>query len=175
MTDIQTISIVLAGIGVFIAAVNSIISSRRAEKNDQQMLETRQAQLFMQIYNRWNTKAMAEQYGRIRYSYDINSYEDWAKLTGYETGKVTDFNVYSDVQSMANFFEGIGVLVQRGLINIELVEDLLANRVIWFWELWRPISETAQPIIGDTKMHDQLKYLYNLVKQRAQQTTAGNT
>ena len=139
MTELQSISVVIgiltACVSVVIGVINSIMSSRRAEKNDEQMLETRQAQLFMQIYNRWNTKAMAEQYGRVRYSYDINSYEDWAKLTGYDTGKVTDFNVYSDVQSMANFFEGIGVLVQRGLINIELVEDLLANRVIWFWEL----------------------------------------
>ncbi len=29
------------------------------------------------------------------------------------------------------FFEGIGVLVKKGLIDVELIEDLLANRIIW--------------------------------------------
>jgi hypothetical protein len=94
------------------------------------------------------------------------------KQTGYETGKVTNFNIYSDVQSMANFFEGIGVLVQRGLINPDLVEDLLADRVIWWWEFWRPISEAAQRVIGDTKIHDHTRYLYNLMKQRQHATVS---
>jgi hypothetical protein len=138
------------------------------------MLETRQAQLFMQIYNRWNTKATAAQYGRIRYSYDIKDYDDWLKQIGFETGKVTDFDLYSDLQSMSSFFEGI-VLVQRGLINIELVEDLLANRVIWWWELWRPISEGAQPVTRDMKMHDHTRFLYHEMKHRQRLTQRPQT
>jgi hypothetical protein len=43
--DVQTISIALAGVGIFIAAINSIISSRKA---DQQ----RQMELFTKIFNR---------------------------------------------------------------------------------------------------------------------------
>jgi uncharacterized membrane protein len=40
MTDVQTISIVVAAVGVFIAAINSIYSSRRAEEQRQDTLET---------------------------------------------------------------------------------------------------------------------------------------
>jgi hypothetical protein len=37
MVDLQTATVIIAGISVVIAAVNSIISSRRAEKNDEQL------------------------------------------------------------------------------------------------------------------------------------------
>jgi hypothetical protein len=56
LVDVQTISIVIADSGVFIAAVNQILSRRRADKTAQLQLETRQAQLFMQLYNRYSSR-----------------------------------------------------------------------------------------------------------------------
>jgi ABC-type spermidine/putrescine transport system permease subunit II len=51
MTELQSISVVIgiltACVSVVVGVINSILSSRRAEKNDQQILETRQAQLFI--------------------------------------------------------------------------------------------------------------------------------
>ncbi|MCW4040091.1 MAG: hypothetical protein NWE83_04975 [Candidatus Bathyarchaeota archaeon] len=47
--DVQTISITVAGIGIFIAAINSIISRRKADQQRQTEIETRQAELFMQL------------------------------------------------------------------------------------------------------------------------------
>jgi len=55
--DIQNVSIALAGIGIFIAAVNSIISSRKADQQRQTEIETRQAELFMHLYHRWSSPA----------------------------------------------------------------------------------------------------------------------
>jgi anti-sigma regulatory factor (Ser/Thr protein kinase) len=65
--DIQTISITLAGVGVFIAALNSIISSRHAHKQRQTEIETRQAELFSNIYNRWNSQDIQTAYGSMRH------------------------------------------------------------------------------------------------------------
>jgi heme/copper-type cytochrome/quinol oxidase subunit 1 len=41
--DIQTVSIALAGIGIFIAAINFIVTSRKADQQRQVEVETRQA------------------------------------------------------------------------------------------------------------------------------------
>jgi hypothetical protein len=46
--DVQTATVVVTGISIVIGVILSI-NSRKQE------LETRQAQLFMQIYNWWNT------------------------------------------------------------------------------------------------------------------------
>jgi hypothetical protein len=74
--DVQTATVLITGISVIIAAVNSIISSRRADvqraltlKTQQQALETRQAQLFMQVYNRWSSIEVTKGYGFLRYQY----------------------------------------------------------------------------------------------------------
>jgi hypothetical protein len=75
---------------------------------------------------------------------------------------------------MSEFFEGIGVLVKRQLIDIDIVEDLLANRIIWWWEKFRLVSQLAREFTGDSKLHDHTEYLYNMMKQR-QQVTAGST
>lgn len=178
MVDVQTVTVVIAGISVIIGVINSILASQRAEKQreltlrtQQQTLETRQAQLFMQIYNRWNTTEVAKQYGKIRFTYDVKGWEDYLQLTGYTKGKLENVEAFSDFQTLSQFFEGIGVLVRRRLIDVDLVEDLLANRVIWWWELYQPISEGARKVTGDPKLHDHTEYLYNVMKKRQQQST----
>ena len=57
--DIQTATIVITGIGVLIAAINQIYMSRQTNEQRKRELETRQAELFTQIYNRWTDKDMA--------------------------------------------------------------------------------------------------------------------
>jgi hypothetical protein len=55
----------------------------------------------------------------------------------YENDESGYIYASSDLQNLAQFFNGIGVLVKRKLIDIALVEDLLSNRVIWWWEMYR--------------------------------------
>jgi mannitol-specific phosphotransferase system IIBC component len=50
LVDVQTISVAVAATSVVAFVVNSILTSRREEKRSQQNLETRQAQMFMSIY-----------------------------------------------------------------------------------------------------------------------------
>jgi hypothetical protein len=77
MVSVETISIVIATVSVVIGVINSILSSRRAEKNDEQTLETRQAQLYIQIYNRWNSKEIVHAYGQVCHVYQWSDMPDW--------------------------------------------------------------------------------------------------
>jgi hypothetical protein len=169
--DIQTISIVIAAIGVFIAAINSIYASRRADEQrqltletQQHALETRQAQLFMQIYNRWTAKDMAAAYGLVRYKYSWQSVEE--SFEKYLPDK--DIDAYSNLQILHNFFEGLGLLVKRGLIDITMVEDLFSQRILWHWERHKPVYLQARTMLNDPTQYDSIEYLYNLMKQRQQ-------
>jgi hypothetical protein len=160
--DIQTATIIITGIGVLIAAVNQIYTSRQANQQ-------RQTQLFMDLYNRWNTKQFAQIYGSLRYQQ--KGYEEFNQLWeqhGDYTSHLKDVDNYSEYQTFATFFEGIGVLVRRGLIDIDVVEDLFANRIIWWWETWQPISKDARDATGDPKLHDHTLFLYNEMKKRQQ-------
>jgi hypothetical protein len=107
LVDVQTISIVIAASGLFIAAINQIFSRRRTEKTEQLTLETRQAQLFMQIYNRWTSKDMTSAYGLVRYKYQWEDYEEGMRKYGPDV----DVDAYSNLQILHNFYEGLGILV----------------------------------------------------------------
>ena len=170
LVDIQTVSIVIAASGVFIAAVNQILSRRRTEKTEQLSLETRQAQLFMQVYNRWSSRDFVKAYGLIRYKYRWKDVEDaWNQFS-----PEVNPEGYTDYQTHAIFFEGLGMLVREKLIDIRMVEDLFSQRIIWFWENAEPIYRWARELTQDPTMYDSFEYLYNVMKKRQQQTTTSN-
>lgn len=66
--------------------------------------------------------------------------------------------------------EGIGVLVRKGLIDIELVEDLFSKRFTWIWEnLIGPNLDYVRKLSDDPSKYNHMEYLYDLMKQREQQ------
>jgi hypothetical protein len=178
MVDVQTISIVVAAVSVFIAAINSIYSSRRAEQNDQQMLETRQAQLFSQISSWWRTRDAVKAYGNVRYKYTQDFLQNQLSFDEY-FGKyhvTADPEAYADQMTLWTFFEGIGVLVKKGLIAVELVEDLLSQRIIWIWEnLLGPFVAGVRKYTDEPTQYDSIEYLSTVMKQRAEQQATVST
>jgi hypothetical protein len=177
--DIQTISIVIAASGVFIAAINQILSSRRAEKQreltqqtQQQALETRQARLFMQLYNRWNSRELRTAITKIM-QWTWKDLDDYMK----KYDEATNLEAHVSHLTVVSFFEGIGVLVERGLIDVTLVYDLLWNAITIYWEKFGPIwkewrKPSEYPGTGKKQFADHTEYLYNQIQRIQQQAIA---
>ncbi|MHA2300757.1 MAG: DUF4760 domain-containing protein [Candidatus Thorarchaeota archaeon] len=167
--DIQTATIVITGIGVLIAAINQIYTSREANRQRQSEIETRQAELFATIYNRWTAQDFSNAYITLRYHFDNQAFVN-------DDGTIKPHSMYpidahTHWQMLAAYFEGIGMLVARGLLDMNLVEDLFAGRIIAIWEKIFPEGATlssARKITKDPKMHDHFEYLYHEMKQRQQ-------
>jgi hypothetical protein len=186
--DIQTVSVVIAAIGLFIAAMNQIYSSRQANQQraielknqelslqaQQQALETRQAELFMNLYNRWNSIDIQSAYGNLRHIYHFSDWQEFVQKYSVRPplGSPENFKSWLNYQILLTHFEGLGVLVKEGLINIDIVEDLYSKRIIWFWETY-PGSyiDVGRKELHDPTIYDSIEYLYNEMKQRAQQAT----
>jgi hypothetical protein len=172
LVDIQTISIVIAASGLFIAAVNQILSNRRAEKQreltqqtQQLTLETRQAQLFMQIYNAWSSTDVTKSYGFLRYQHpDIEGEE----LFNLCMRPYVPEN-FMRIHCLNQFFEGIAVLVETGLLDIKLVENLFSRRITWFWERMETMFIYVRKRLNDPTQYDSLERLYHEMKKREQQ------
>ena len=60
MVDVQTIGVLVIPTSVTIAAIYYTITLRTSQKNMRATLETRQAQLFMQMYERWSDAVFHE-------------------------------------------------------------------------------------------------------------------
>lgn len=122
----------------------------------------------MQIYNRWNSRDLVNAYGQIRYHYQwAPSAEDWYKKYGADVNPTA----YADFALLGTFFEGLGILVKKELVDVDLVEDLLSQRIIWYWEqVLKPLVGGIRQTTNDPTQWDHIEYLYNEVKQRQQVT-----
>jgi hypothetical protein len=81
-------------------------------------LETRQAELLMQLYDRYNDTEFRKAYNKVLYT-------QWADYDDFNAKYGPESDVRIALETINAFFEGVGVLVKRGLLDILYVEDLL--------------------------------------------------
>ena len=161
-TTLQTIGILLTGLSVSIAAIYYTLTLRYTRRNQElslkaqeQALETRQSQLYMNIYARFTDKEFLDMVNEIR-QFDYIDFDDFEKKYGqYDRNKI---------YAVAAVFEGIGVLVKRGLIDIRLVNDLMPLTIMSVWEKLEPILvEARSSDWGSRYAYKGFQYLNNAV------------
>jgi len=155
MVDVQTISVVIAAASVAAFVANSIIISRREEKRSQQNLETRQAQLFMGIYQSFYSKDFAE----------VEPYLDEIEIkkSGDYTKVMKDRAIYRAFGTFASFYEGVGVIVRENLVDIRLVSQLMSGNVLWFWDKFGPGIVECRRDFNWPRMGVEIEYLNNRI------------
>jgi hypothetical protein len=67
--------------------------------------------------------------------------------------------------STENVFEGIGVMVQRNLIDSTLVTDLLWMALGNYWERFGPIWKEWRTRTGHMSLADHTEYLYDYIRE----------
>ena len=68
--------------------------------------------------------------------------------------------------STANFFDGIGVLVEHKELDPTLVEELMSSWIIWFWEKFGSIIIEYRKVSYPQYL-EKVEFLYNKIKPLA--------
>ena len=168
MVDVQTATVVIAGISVMIGVINSIRASRETKEQRQVEVETRQAELFMRLYDRYSSIDFRDTITKMM-QWTWTDYDDFMRKYGSEANP----DAYNAWVTMQNYFEGIGVLVQRELIDLRLVDDLLWNITTYFWEKFGPIliesrHRSTRTEFGKPRLFDHTEWLYNRIRTMQQ-------
>ena len=156
MVDIQllqTVSIVIASTGVFVAAVYYILQLRH-------QIKMRQTDLIIRLYSFTASREFLEAWETLR-DREIKSVDDYMK----KYGSFTEINQVNAV------FDELGMLLRRKLIDLDLIDDLIGGSVvIRTYEK----MEKYRKEIGEGKMMS-FEYLYNEMKKRQQQPASKTT
>jgi hypothetical protein len=73
------------------------------------------------------------------------------------------------VATLANWYEGLGVLVKENLLDIRVVALLLTGLVIEFWDKFMPIIDETRELLGLPRFLSENEYLYiELMKFRSE-------
>ena len=122
MIELSVVRDLVAIFGVIAGFSYYVLTVRNAQRNQQHQLETRQAQLFMQIYDRFTTKEFQLDYRTLAVSDDWTDYDDFIQnIRGLENVETSN-----PIAVTLTYFEGLGVLVEEGLIDVNLVAKLLS-------------------------------------------------
>ena len=103
-------------------------------------LETRQAQLFMQLYNYYKSAEYKTLANKIGFQGDWSNFDEF--LWKYGPYKHPEIN--ATFSSVISFYSGLGVLIKRGLIDSTLVDDLMVGSIMGLWEKMEPFCIDAR-------------------------------
>ena len=167
MVDIlllQTISVLVASAGLLIAALYYIFQLRHLRRQREIEIETRQAQLFMQLYNHYQGEEVQRSENEVILQWKWKDLEDfWEKY-----GPETNMEAFTRWDAMETYFKGVGVLMRRKLIDPNLVYDLIGPAIIIHWEKFGPIIVDLRKRYW-SHAFEGYEQLYDEMKKREQQ------
>jgi len=155
MVDVSTVSIVVASVGLLVAAVYYVLQIRHQNR-------MRQIDMLMRLYATWGSEDLQKAAWTVL-ELKFKDYDDYVKKYG-TSGTPANVAIFK----VAWFFNGIGVLLQGKLADIKLVDKLFGYMVIWLWEIMKPIVEGERKQFNQPKSLEWFEYLYNEMKRREQ-------
>ena len=157
ITNIVTVLGILIGIFFGLRQLRDIVKSRNTD-------------LFVDLYNQLTSREFQTMYSDIVYKFQWDDYEDWLSKYGPDTNP----EAWASFNSVGSFFDGIGVLIHRKLIDIQLVDDLMSSGVIWLWEKTEPIIKERRLRRKRPQIWEWLEYLYYRIRENDGVVLAGN-
>ena len=152
MVDIQTVSIGVASASVVAGVIYYVFQLRHQDR-------TRQTDLVMRLYATFSSNDFQDAWAKVR-----------AKASVFESiDDIYDFDRkvgLREVNQVCLFFEGIGILLRRKLVDTRMIEDLFGGAIARAWEKVKAGVIRARQQLKDPTIYYYFEYLYNEMKKR---------
>ena len=158
--DIASISTVIAAASVVVGVVFAVLQLR-------QVVKTRNLGLIIQLNPsfRVSHSEMTEAQSKL-FSMEYEDYDDFKKKYGELT---SEGEVQKAISVMFGYFEGMGLLLHRKLIDISIVDWVTGGSggVKILWDKMKPILEGVSKEYN-IRAFQWTEYLYNELQKREQ-------
>jgi hypothetical protein len=149
MVDITEISAIVAAVGVLVGVVFTVLQLR-------DLVKTRQTDLIMRLYSRFGSEGFQKTWDKVRQR-EALSLNDYVEKYGL-----------AEWSAVGTFFEGIGVLLYRKLIDIGLVDDLFTAPINMSWDKMKDTIIEARKELGQPTIFEWFEYLYRETQKKEQ-------
>ena len=131
MVDASTVSELLVAFSVVFGVITWYMQNKK-------MKEIHETRLFMQIWQHYNSVEYAMHRYKV-YEMSWESIEDYERKYMYVPAEERE--AFAAEVSMGRTYEGLSLLLQRKLIDIEWVFELYGSDIIKWWEKFQPLLE----------------------------------
>ncbi len=154
MFGVTEISAIVAAAGVLVGVVYYILDIRHQSK-------VRQTDMTMRMYTSWVSEELTKPWLKV-WNLKFTDYDDFKKKYGVY---LSDNPENAALLSVVNSFTIIGLLLQRKLVDSELVSHL---PVLMTWNKVKPVIDGIRKESNDPSWYTEFEYLYNELKKREQ-------
>jgi hypothetical protein len=138
----------VATASVMIAAASVIAASIFYSFQIRNQTRVRRADLVMRLYATFDSLEFQEAFHRVYWS-DFQDYDSLIEILG---GRHVGTYLFT-------FYDQVGVLLRRGLIDLDLVEALLGNSARQLWQKVTPVVNEARLRSDDARLYEHFEYL----------------
>ncbi|MHA3965140.1 MAG: DUF4760 domain-containing protein [Candidatus Thorarchaeota archaeon SMTZ1-45] len=151
--DIASISAIVAAGGVIVGVVFTTLELRN-------LIKQRQTDLALRLYSHFGSREFLEA-RRTVMDLEFKDYNDYVKKYG-------PFGRVEAVSQVCMFFQGMGVLLHRRLLNISLVDELFSPISIKIiWEKMKPVVDGWRKQFNEPNILEWFENLYDELQRRA--------
>ncbi len=155
MVDFQTVSIAVASASVVAGVIYYTFQLRHHTR-------TRQTDLIMRLYATFSSSDFQDAWARVRAeARDFETVDDIYNFSSKQAG-------LREVNQVCLFFEGIGILLQRKLVDTRMVDDLFGGAIARAWETVKTGVIKARKQLNDPTIYYYFEYLYHEMTKREQ-------
>jgi len=162
--DIPSISAIVAAVGVMVGVVFTVMELRN-------LVKTRQTDLVTRLFSAFLSQENMDVFMKFS-AMEFSDYEDFVNRYGpiLSVGKHgLKFNDTPELRSLLivdNFFNQVGCLLYRKLIDADLVRDVFTYRIEFLWKKAEPLIQGCRKESNQPEMGKWFEYLYNEMKKR---------
>jgi hypothetical protein len=157
--DISSISAIVAAVGVIIGIVFALLELRHLRRERETDLLVKMAP-----WLNMDSGELLKAYVKVL-NLEFKDYDEFVKKYGSPLAEKPE---QMAIMTMGNYFEAIGALLKRKLLNIDLVWDYWGETFIMLCEKLKPYGEGVKKEFNQPKFGDSTEYLYNEMKKREQ-------
>ena len=157
MLDITEISALLAAAGVLVGVVYYILDIRHQTRIRETDLEIRMNPVFNM------TATEAQQAVLDVFALEYKDYDDFVNRYG---SMFDNSPRVMAINTIGNYFEAVGYLLKRKLVDIDYVWDCYGETGMRLWEKLEPIVNGSRKQFNMPRMWWPFEYFYNEMKKR---------
>ena len=141
-------------VGILVAIAYYITIMRSSQKTQQLQLETRKAQLYMQLFMRITSEEFTKKALDLL-RIEIGNVDEFFKK--YILGP--DPSMHAKLFSMFWHIDGLGYMMSQELIDPEMVYNLGGGFAqVWHWKKWEPVIMRFRKRRGDPEFMKWFEY-----------------
>jgi hypothetical protein len=153
----------MTGVSVTVAVIYYMFTLRinmrtqqLALKSQEQTLETRQAQILMQLFQVQFNKASVLDFIKLL-NMEWTDYDDFEKKYGSDNNPEN----YAMRNSFNNLLDAAGFLAKKGLIDVDNIYEIWSFGTISYWNKFRDVFLKQRVVYNMPDMVVNMEYLYN--------------